>query len=273
MPDFWSHRYAAEQAYRQTPLTFNGATYPFFQLGAQGPDLFYYLNRTRPYVKKNFRKIGNHLHHKDMKVIFLEMILYAQTHPSDELKAYILGYYTHYIMDVYGHPFICKWGPDSASHKIVEMQLDAFTIQALSGKSIYKSNLKNLHPKKRALKIHLGPFWKHIVDQHTPFILDESIIERSGLEFNRIQWLLVKDILSKLPFKKTLSKAIKYDLNLLVYPKHNNCPWDFEAYKEAFLKGIEETAKGLISLNEVLIGQDSPQEWVDKNISKDYLGV
>lgn len=272
MPDFWSHRYAADQALIKSGLTIDQAHYSFYQLGAQGPDLFYYLNRTRPYLKTNYRHIGNHLHHKDMFLIFSAMIDYVVKKPSKACEAYLYGYYSHYVMDVFGHPFICEWGPDSHTHKVVEMQLDAFTIQALTGKSIYQSPLSDLHPKPKALRTYLAPMWDHIIHSNTPFAFDSRIISRSGIEFKRIQWLLIKDIVSRLPLKNKLSKCIGYDLELLIYPKHKACPWDLETYLNAFKKGMDACGSGLSQLYEVLNGKASKTLWLESHIQKDYLG-
>lgn len=281
MPDFWSHRYAAKMTYnalsRQIPWikTWSQTTLQFYYLGAQGPDCFYYINKTNPLTKEKYKKIGNHLHEEQIASTIKSMLSYAINNPSDQTFAYILGYVSHYFTDVYCHPFICTWGPTSESHKLVELQLDALTIWDFTGKPIHTSDTRRLHPKPRALGKHFAPMWQHVLKETSTRRIPDKQLIHSARNFNLIQWLLIKDVFAKIPFKSTFSQWFDYNLNLLTYPKNMDelyTQYDYGPYKSAFESSIEISKEVISKLIKSYDARHMDDVWLKNTFNKDFIG-
>lgn len=278
MPDFWSHRLAAEKTYealsKQTPLmrTWTYTTLQFYYLGAQGPDCFYYINKTNPLTKEKYKKIGNHLHEHQIALTLKSMLSYAINNPSEQTFAYILGYVSHYFTDVYCHPFICTWGPTAASHKIVELELDALTMWDITGKPIHACEPRHLHPKPKALTKHFAPMWQHVLGTRS---IPEKQLVNAARNFNIIQWLLVKDVFTKIPFKTTFSKWFDYNLSMLTYPKNMAEvyeKYDFNTYKSAFELSIETSKEAISKLIQSYDDGHIDDDWLKNTFNKDFIG-
>ena len=80
-----------------------------FNLGTQGPDIFFYYGAW-PWAKnKGISKFGDRMHEEKTGEFILEALKYVIE--SDEalkgtLTAYMYGYICHYILDCHTHPYI-----------------------------------------------------------------------------------------------------------------------------------------------------------------------
>ncbi len=127
LPDYWSHQIAAKRAYalylemqRPKPL-FKSNQLEDFYFGAQGPDFYYYINRKKPFTKKHYSTLGTHFHKSDVSKTLAILIDFALDSKQPEVRAYVSGYLTHYIIDAMCHPHICAHSSDSKSHKTYEL--------------------------------------------------------------------------------------------------------------------------------------------------------
>ncbi len=278
MPDFWSHRLAAETAYVNSTLsadTFSPTDYKFYLLGAQGPDIFYYLNKTNLFSKKRYSKLGNSLHTEGVKELFESMLIYISETPHPQLVAYVLGFLSHYFMDAHCHPLICKWGPDSRSHKVVEMALDAKTIADFKAHPINRSKIKQLHPKKKEMPAAFGNFIRHLFEDLYEETIDDKTLARIDKDFRIVQWLLVHDIVGKVPFKTRIADKLGYDIKGIRYTKDLETvtrSWDYLLYKAAFLEGIDAATRAIEYVCSHLDDPEALLAFVQENIDKDYLG-
>ncbi len=78
-----------------------------YNLGAQGPDIFYYY--LPGLVKKQTRGIGNRLHQENPGAFIMNLadaIQNADEKDKPMLFAYTAGYITHYALDSATHPFV-----------------------------------------------------------------------------------------------------------------------------------------------------------------------
>ncbi|NCN04186.1 MAG: zinc dependent phospholipase C family protein [Spirochaetales bacterium] len=78
---------------------------PWFMIGAQGPDIFYHNQRTKP----SGIALGSLLHRKsygDFCAILVANCLEKNFGPDSPLGAYTLGFISHGILDRFFHPFI-----------------------------------------------------------------------------------------------------------------------------------------------------------------------
>lgn len=80
-----------------------------FNLGTQGPDIFFYHNAL-PWVKgESLSKLGGKLHSEKVRAFFecaLAVIDSIQNAKKEILLSYVYGYICHYSLDVHTHPYI-----------------------------------------------------------------------------------------------------------------------------------------------------------------------
>ena len=276
MPDFWSHHYAALEVLNSTkhPITarINDAQ-SLYLFGAQGPDFFYYINKMHPFTKKHYGSIGNIIHEEKITKQFSIMLNYLHAHPTSENIAYFAGYLSHYILDVHCHPLICKLGPDSTSHKRVEMALDALCFKTIWQKSLRDLDLTPFKCDDAQLQMHFAPFWMH----HLSNCFDISIEPESLFKANKhmifIQNLLIKNHIKKLPFVPMFSRLMHYDLSMLTYPE-DLLPEDyhFASSKIAYQSGIQVIKEAFESLSQVLSGALAIDDFINTYIQNDFLG-
>jgi len=79
-----------------------------FDLGTQGPDIFfYYING---FITKRLRGVGSWMHDFDLGLFFVEMariIKLSQNSAEKKLLfAYTAGFLTHYAVDAHTHPYV-----------------------------------------------------------------------------------------------------------------------------------------------------------------------
>lgn len=274
MPDFWSHRLAAKMAYDaiKDMHPFNETEYKYYMLGAQGPDLFYYLNKTHLFSKIHYKTLGSALHTQEVKEVFLRMTNHPLIQGHSELFAYTLGFYTHYQMDSHCHPSICAWGPDSKSHKVVEMALDAYTIFHYKGYPISKESLFNLHPDANDITQAFGTFISETLGAPD---VSAKTLRRINKDFSRVQWILCHDVVGKLPFRNWIAQKLGYDLRGIRYESNLKAienQWDTALYLKAFEAGVSEAKEGLLRLAEALDKKETCASFLEKTITLDYLG-
>lgn len=80
-----------------------------FNLGTQGPDIFFYYGAWPRAKKKGIPKLGNRIHEEKTGEFFLEALKYING--SDEssksiLATYMFGYICHYVLDCRIHPYV-----------------------------------------------------------------------------------------------------------------------------------------------------------------------
>ena len=107
----------------------------YYDLGLQGPDLFFYYHPTR---KTLIRDFGLSLHKENAYSFFEEKIAYLHTNQDEEMMSYLFGFINHYLLDSYLHPLIMKH-----DHFACERDLD------------YKF-IKEHKPKNRSVADHFS---------------------------------------------------------------------------------------------------------------------
>jgi hypothetical protein len=94
----------------------------YYDLGLQGPDLFFYFHPTRQSMVKEY---GLKLHQESAHPFFEERIAYLHMNQDERAIAYMLGFINHYLLDSALHPLINKTG----RHFACERDLDHFFIE------------------------------------------------------------------------------------------------------------------------------------------------
>jgi len=114
-----------------------------FNLGTQGPDIFFYYGAL-PWSKyKGIPKLGNRIHKEKTGKFFIETLkhIIETDEPSkDILTAYLYGYICHYVLDCRIHPYVfyktgfIRRGEDYSDkyncyHRIFETALDVLMLK------------------------------------------------------------------------------------------------------------------------------------------------
>lgn len=129
-----------------------------FNLGTQGPDIFFYY-RVCPWGKsEKIPGIGEMMHEENVRSFFLASLDYIFTQKDrqkDLLAAYLCGYICHYILDFNTHPYIFyKTGfirrgelPTSkytCNHRNFETALDVLMLDKMIKEKPYSMNAPKL---------------------------------------------------------------------------------------------------------------------------------
>ncbi len=152
MPDALTHCLFAKEVIEILPNSLKSIAkenLDYYLLGSSGPDACYYYGQIpwlhRP-EKKAILALGNALH-EDRINDFFGYVISAFNTFDESLKAYLLGYMTHYILDRTCHPFVFYRSGFSheqqkqkiymAYHKRYEVLMDNQLALMYLNKSIY----------------------------------------------------------------------------------------------------------------------------------------
>jgi hypothetical protein len=96
-----------------------------YHSGAQGGDYFYLYKYYSMWAGHTYKMFGYGLHRARPQRFFVEGAEYVKEHPSDILKAFFMGYITHYCFDYILHPPINAIAPDAMrEHNTLEYAID-----------------------------------------------------------------------------------------------------------------------------------------------------
>ncbi|HAS73276.1 MAG TPA: hypothetical protein DCS67_03940 [Clostridiales bacterium UBA8960] len=282
MPDFWSHHFAAIEAKKKYeedggqalkwPVEFD----PLYYFGAQGPDFFYYINKFNFFTKKNYKHLGNAIHQNIPVQLFLTLIEQLRLNPSPVNIAYVTGFVSHYILDVHCHPIICKLGPDSDSHKRVEMDFEALCLFNYWKRTRESMNTDPLRCSVERQLDELTSLWQVSLSS----LNLESVTKKELLSGHhamlKIQSYIKNDTITKLPFVGILGRLVNYDLSLLVFPDIDNtnllAVQNYNTFIHQYEKSIEASAKAYLLLDDILMHKNSVDAFIKEFVMEDYLG-
>jgi hypothetical protein len=102
-----------------------------YHTGAQGGDYFYLYKYYAILDGHTYKLFGYGLHRARTQRFFVEGARYVKEHPSDLLKAFFLGYITHYCFDYIMHPPINAIAPNTMKeHNTLEYGIDTMYAHA-----------------------------------------------------------------------------------------------------------------------------------------------
>lgn len=144
MPAFISHALFAEDVVHfmseeDKALIFKH--YNTYIIGAQGPDLFFYQR----VLETN---IGRLLHTKHTRAFLVRTYEYMREHAAEEVRAYFLGFLTHYAYDSIAHPYVfsvtgnyakehTQTAPFIFGHTHLEYSIDKILFEQHHGQELY----------------------------------------------------------------------------------------------------------------------------------------
>lgn len=173
MPDAVTHCYVARDVKDALQFSYLIKHFDLMQIGAQGPDPLFY-HHYQPW-KKNLHanKLGSRLHSEKTKP-YLESIIKAAT--SDEEKAWVAGFLTHFALDTSAHPYIFyRTGlfnkatqENRGYHLMLERTIDAINIKE-QGFNPSTYNVRDRHFTRKAIPTSitslLNTIGKHLYNE------------------------------------------------------------------------------------------------------------
>ena len=132
MPNIWTHIDFAEEVTKELdwkPGNVDEGAY--LRLGAQGPDPFFYF-RFWPWIKeKPAVEVGDKIHNESCGPFLQDLILFVRNDFDNTLlKAYVLGFVTHHLLDRNAHPYInYRSGNEGRKHQELEFTIDTIWME------------------------------------------------------------------------------------------------------------------------------------------------
>jgi hypothetical protein len=128
MPNVWTHILYGEKLLQEANVSFNHEEIQLFKLGTQGPDPFFYHNYL-PWKKTPVAEVGLKLHYEHCGPVLLDLIQVAKD-SDPKVKAYVLGFVTHHLLDRNTHPYIhYKAGYKGNDHQKLEIIIDTLLMK------------------------------------------------------------------------------------------------------------------------------------------------
>ncbi len=272
-----------------------------FNLGTQGPDVFFYHNAW-PWAKgKSLSKVGSRLHHEKVKAFFdyaLEAIEKKKGDVKERLQAYLYGYVCHYSLDIHTHPYIYyKTGfamdekedkkKYDAYHRRFEAEIDVIMAEEILKKrtrSILSYKLIDINDEDAAL---LARMYRYILKNLFEMDIPEDDIKRAAKDMVSVTKALrdvtgikksligfVEKRANKHPLISNMIYPLKIDkkldtLNTAYSPWYH--PWDSDSvqhssFHDLFHEAVEEAKTMCIAVNQYFNGN------IEKSKLLDILG-
>lgn len=239
-----------------------------FNLGTQGPDIFFYY-RVWPWTNNHgVRDIGDTMHEKNVTLFFKEALNYmvnANENIKPMLTAYICGYGCHYSLDSNTHPYIFyRTGEDSAFHRHFETSIDFIMLQRLQNKKPIEIKPHNLIKIKDDEALAIGKMYSYILNKVFDINIEESQIVTAIRDMSSVQRALT----DKTGIKKKLFKKAPFISNM-IYPLNINDDIDYlgnSSFIEMFQKSVNESEEICINLYNDSLRETPLLE------SQDYVG-
>jgi hypothetical protein len=156
MADFFLHTQLIEDLYQKNP----DYTYlDWAKLGAQGPDPIYFCLR----YQKDAMMLANDLHHKATNPFLIALTHYIKDAKSPELKAFYIGFISHYVLDVVIHPYIYHFTGDYYQDREETYLYRGLHLSFERGVDMdyihyrYQMEPEKFHKKHRILKLNRTP--------------------------------------------------------------------------------------------------------------------
>ncbi|WP_026905644.1 zinc dependent phospholipase C family protein [Paucisalibacillus globulus] len=175
MPNIWTHMLFCEDVIDAigSPKSIPRQSY-ILNLGAQGPDPFFYYNFW-PWMKDNpVNRIGNRIHTENCGE-FLMYLIDEVKDKSDEMKSYVFGYVTHHILDRNTHPYIhYRAGYEGNNHSKLEIIIDTLMMERYKNLKTWKTPVyKEIH-LNQTVKNEIANLLHQTIKKHFPEIEKDS---------------------------------------------------------------------------------------------------
>ncbi|KGX86142.1 zinc dependent phospholipase C family protein [Pontibacillus marinus] len=140
MPNIWTHILFCEELIDslEIPQDFSDVK-KYLNLGAQGPDPFFYHNFWPWKSDQSVNQVGQVLHHDHCGPFLLDLIESA-TQKSAHTRAYVAGFVTHHVLDRNTHPYIhFLAGYEKNNHQVLEVNIDTVMMERFRNLKTWKN--------------------------------------------------------------------------------------------------------------------------------------
>lgn len=245
---------------------------PAYNLGAQGPDIFYF-HRSWPWTPSGrLHKVADLLHTAHIAEVYRAGVAYIRAADQEQrstLTAYLCGYAQHHALDAGAHPYVLYHTGDyhlpgaagranSRAHARFEVALDTHMLRLETGKQpawlIGRRLLAVAPPAAQAI----GEFWQGVLAEVygrnvSPAHVREAIADAQSISALLLdsgpspRWLLVLLVaaldrsgrLHSVRYRRTAAHGSK-DLNLAYQPWL--LPWDDSIVQTASFPDLIDAA-------------------------------
>lgn len=166
MPNIWTHILFCEDLIQKMNMNHPFPEHTnYMNLGAQGPDPFFYYNFW-PWIRNEpVHKIGTLIHTENCGEFMRDLIISAK-HKNNKVRAYMFGFMTHHILDRNTHPYIhYRAGYEGSNHQRLEVLIDTLMMKKYANIDTWKEKVYK--------KIDVGS----VLDEEVVNALHTSIIK------------------------------------------------------------------------------------------------
>ncbi|WP_077623164.1 zinc dependent phospholipase C family protein [Sediminibacillus massiliensis] len=140
MPNIWTHMLFCEELIdnigQSSPIA---RQEKHLNLGAQGPDPFFYHNFWPWKKEQKVNEVGSLLHTEKCGDFMMDLIISANNY-TNQTKAYVFGFVTHHILDRNTHPYIhYKAGFEGNKHQLFEVIIDTLLMERFRSFKTWKA--------------------------------------------------------------------------------------------------------------------------------------
>lgn len=214
MPDLWTHYLFAKDVQKDNQLKI--LQDPLYGLGAQGPDVLFYLD-FQPWKKKTSFRFGNIVHQE--KPQELMQFVFEKLQDADEvLRDYLLGFIAHYALDSTAHPFIFFHAKDSGEHKVLEASIDAQLFEERKARPLYGENSLKIVDVGKNLPEQVVGFNRALAREIYNETLPASVIQSAYRDFREFLILTRPKGALRLGLQNLVEKLSSAPVAQYVYP-------------------------------------------------------
>ncbi|PKR78257.1 hypothetical protein CEY16_00420 [Halalkalibacillus sediminis] len=140
MPNIWTHILFCEEAMKSIHKDELYNKYQnHFNLGAQGPDPFFYHNFWPWKNESAINELGGLLHRTKCGDFLMTMVEQAKS-ARPQTQAYVLGFLTHHILDRNTHPYVhYRSGYEGNKHQLLELHMDTVMLEQKKSEKTWKN--------------------------------------------------------------------------------------------------------------------------------------
>jgi hypothetical protein len=175
MPNIWTHMLFCEDMVDalSKPEYIPRHSY-ILNLGAQGPDPFFYYNFW-PWIKdESIPNIGNLLHREKCGEFLMELIVSAKD-SSSEIQSYVFGFITHHILDRNAHPFVNYFaGYEGNNHSKFEIIIDTLMMERYKNLKTWKTPVYKEILIKNTQRNEIANFLYQAIRKYFPEVQESS---------------------------------------------------------------------------------------------------
>ena len=163
MPAFYAHHRFGEKVRQELDrelLAIVDAHRPQFDIGLQGPDLFFFY---RPYSRNRVSKYGHHLHQIPAYPFFQHAFrVIEKSGVNSPEYAYLLGFICHYILDSECHGYVDLMIKETGvAHLEIEEEFEKMLLR-MDGHDPLAYPLGDLVPQDRKTAEAICPFYDNM---------------------------------------------------------------------------------------------------------------